>query len=138
MHALTLRPMTFAAKLKNFLVEASEYRKFFMFAFDYNIPPGTKGLPIDTAVQLFPLILEDRFNHLSLWVEFLEGRKHVISRDTHAMLLEFALTISADLNNFDENGAWPVLLDEFVEFARPKLGITASTSEMDDESDDCT
>ncbi len=107
-----------------------------MFAFDYNIPPGTKGLPIDTAIQLYPLILDGRFTHLALWLEFLETRKHVISRDSHSMLHEFATTISADLSNFDEDGAWPVLLDEFVEFARPKLGIAASTSELDDESDD--
>lgn len=108
-----------------------------MFSFDYNIPPQMRGLPIETAKALFPLLLEGKFHHLKLWQEFLDTRKHVISRDSYSMLLEFAITINNDLENYDDDGAWPVLLDEFVDFARPKLGITANTSEMD-ESDDST
>lgn len=108
-----------------------------MFAFDYNLSPGTKSLPVETAIQLYPLILSDKFNLLNLWIEFLhQGKKSFISRDTHAMLFEFVNTINANLNNFDDDGAWPVLIDEFVEYARPKLGLNSNTSELDDDSDD--
>ena len=31
-------------------------------------------------------------------------------------MLEFSRTVSENLANFDAEGAWPVLLDEFVEF----------------------
>lgn len=93
-----------------------------MFSFEYNKPPEQRSLPIETARQLFPLILEGRFAHLDLWVEFLQGRKHAISRDTYSLLLDFTRSIAYDFSNFDEeNGAWPVLLDEFVDFAKPKI-----------------
>lgn len=93
-----------------------------MFAFEYNKPPEQRSMPIEIARQLFPLILKGRFEHLDLWLEFLHERKHAISRDTYSLLLDFALTIHNDMSNYDEeNGAWPVLLDEFVDFAKPKL-----------------
>ncbi|CAH1766903.1 360_t:CDS:2 [Entrophospora sp. SA101] len=40
-------------------------------------------------------------------------------------MLEFVRQINEDLNNYDTEGAWPVLIDEFVEYAREKLKISA-------------
>lgn len=110
------------ASLKESLNNEEDFRSFYMFAFDYNKPENSRSLPIEMARQLFPLILEGRFVHLELWIEFLGKRKQAISRDTYSLLLDFARNIDYDLKNFDEeNGAWPVLLDEFVDFAKPRV-----------------
>ncbi len=47
----------------------------------------------------------------------------------YSMVLDFSRTVHEDLGNFDENGAWPWLLDEFVEhLRRQKSGNGASSS----------
>ncbi|KAL0009448.1 hypothetical protein SO802_010950 [Lithocarpus litseifolius] len=39
-----------------------------------------------------------------------------ISRDTWSQLLEFARSVDPALTNYDADGAWPYLIDEFVEY----------------------
>lgn len=110
------------ASLKESFATPADFRNFYMYAFEYNKPPENRSLPIETARQLFPILLEGRFRHLGLWQEFLADRKLAISKDTYALLWDFVNTIDDSMSNFDvENGAWPVLLDEFVEFAKPRL-----------------
>ena len=46
--------------------------------------------------------------------------KRGVSMDEWCMLLQFCREIEPDTSNFQDDGAWPLLLDEFVEWRREK------------------
>eukprot|EP00981_Chlorochromonas_danica_P001274 scaffold268_cov210-Ochromonas_danica.AAC.69 len=72
----------------------------------------------DVIVQLLPLVLdEQRAPHLSLFLSFLSSCSHTrITLDQWDSFLLFNHNVHVNLDNWEEGGAWPLLLDEYVEW----------------------
>ncbi|KAJ1478825.1 hypothetical protein T484DRAFT_1816538, partial [Baffinella frigidus] len=52
----------------------------------------------------------------------LQEFKKSIAKDTYLLTLDFALQANDDFSNIDlDSSAWPVVIDEFVEFGRKAL-----------------
>jgi len=99
------------------LVEDATFKEFYMFTFNYGRAPQQKSLSLEMAIELWQMVLANRFKFLSEWVSYLkEKHKLAISRDTWALLLEFSRIINDEMSNYDSEGAWPVLIDEFVAY----------------------
>ena len=86
----------------------------------------------ETAVAAWQLILVGRFRLLDSWCSYISARREagellVVSEDQWWQVLDFSRLIHEDLGNYDPNGAWSWVLDEFVEHLRQPVEISRAS-----------
>ena len=89
------------------------------FTYGFSKDPTQKSLALELALGLWELLLPGRFCWHRHWIQYArKNSRSVVSKDLWLQVLDFGLQIKPDLSNFDENGAWPVLLDDFAAHMR--------------------
>lgn len=94
----------------------SEFSRFYDFVFFMCRENGQKNITVSRAVTAWRLVLAGRFRLLNQWCDFVErNQRHNISEDTWQQVLAFSRCVHENLEGYDPEGAWPVLIDDFVE-----------------------
>jgi len=108
--------------LHNKLSNPTDFKEIYKYTFRFAKDPGARNLKFEMAIPLWEIILKDKFPYLKDWLEFLDKHpnKSDITKDSWEMLLEFNLQTKGDLSNFVDDGAWPSIIDEFVEHLKAK------------------
>ena len=108
--------------LRKDLANPEVFKQVFEYSFDFAKDETHKSLPLETACGMFHVLLADRWPLCADWLEFLQKEHNKpVTRDTWTQTLEFSKQIkSGDMKGYDPAGAWPYLLDEFVEHVLEK------------------
>jgi len=71
--------------------------------------------------------------HISKFRKFLKKQKQykVVNLDQWVSIYQFSTSVSPEFLEYEDDGAWPVLLDMYVEWA--KQGHTGDTQEEGEE-----
>ncbi|KAL2499934.1 protein of unknown function (DUF298) [Abeliophyllum distichum] len=98
------------------MADFSEFSRFYDFVFFICRENGQKSITVSRAVMAWRLVLAGRFRLIDQWCNFVEGnQRHNISEDTWRQVLAFSRCVHENLEGYDPEGAWPVLIDDFVE-----------------------
>jgi len=101
------------------LDDPAKFKDIYRYAFNFAKEPDQKVLELQMAEAMLSLILgNDRFPHTQSFLTFLKTQTSykAINLDQWMSFLEFSRTINPEFTNYDENSAWPVLLDEYVDW----------------------
>ncbi|XP_057521359.1 defective in cullin neddylation protein AAR3 [Amaranthus tricolor] len=100
----------------NLREDFSEFSYFYDFVFFMCRENGQKNITVSRAIDAWKLILSGRFRLLNQWCDFVvQNQRYNISEDTWRQVLVFSRCVHEDLAGYDLEGAWPTLIDDFVE-----------------------
>lgn len=101
-------------------LERPEFREFYKFVFQFSREGTYKTIEKEVVSSLLPIVLDtNRAPHLESFLEFMKGCKETrITMDQWDSFLQFNYTVNYDCKNYDDDGAWPLLLDEYVEYRK--------------------
>jgi len=103
------------------LEDANQFRDIYRFAFTFTKEPDQKILDMSMGISLLELIMAGK-PHAKRFVQFLQEQSSykALNMDQWMNFLEFSRTIKEDFSNYDENSAWPVMIDEYAVWAQKK------------------
>jgi len=107
---------------REMLKDKVRFRDFYRWLFDFvKEEPDRKSLDLEPAIEFIRIVLPQHFPLCNEFLEFIKGQKlKSITADVWNQLFEFARDIKPDLSNYEVDGAWPVLFDDFVTYVNDK------------------
>jgi len=112
--------------LRALLKDAATFKKIYRYAYDFSRDKEQKSLEIETGKAMLQLLLGDIWSLTPPFIQFLDqSRYKIINRDQWNSLLEFIRSFNdSNFTEYDNESAWPVMIDEFVEWYREKYEMS--------------
>ncbi|KAH9389282.1 DCN1-like protein 4 [Tyrophagus putrescentiae] len=110
--------------LQSCLNDPAQFKIIYRYSFEFAKENDQRCLDMTVARQMLGILLAPRWRLFPLFNEFLSTvRYRVLNKDQYYNVLDFSRSVDDDLLNYDEESAWPVIMDEFVEYCREVKGF---------------
>lgn len=121
--------------------ESALFKRVYRYAFVAGREKDQKSLALENALIYWTMLFsapgmawKGKHDWLELWKTFLDEKwTRSVNRDMWNMILEFALKTLSDesLSFWSEDGAWPSVIDDFVEWCKQKGIGKSETMDVD-------
>ncbi|XP_046384843.1 DCN1-like protein 5 [Ischnura elegans] len=109
--------------LRSLLNDQTLFKSIYRYAYDFARDKDQRSMDVETGKAMLQLLLGRRWPLLPSFCSFLERSSYrVLNKDQWCNILEFSRSVLPDLSNYDVDGAWPVMLDEFVDWLKGMEG----------------
>ncbi|KAL4065273.1 DUF298-domain-containing protein [Scleroderma citrinum] len=104
------------------------FNELYQFCFTLSKPQQSRNIDLETAVALWSVLLTVRYPIINEITAFLNenGSYRGANKDIWSMVYEFCRTIHPNLDNYETDGAWPTMLDDFVAWKRGKVSTESA------------
>lgn len=115
--------------LRNLLNDPAVFKAIYRYSYDFARDKEQRSLESSCARALLGVLLPrwSLRNNLCRFLELRAKRYRVVNRDQWCNILEFSRAVDLSLSAYDSDGAWPVMLDEFVEWLRAERTANTDT-----------
>jgi DCN1-like protein 4/5 len=98
-------------------------QKLYSFCFTLAKPEASKNIEMETAVAMWSVLLSTRYPLINEIIDFINenGGYKAANKDLWSMMFEFVNTVKPNLTGYEVDGAWPSVIDAFVEWKQAKL-----------------
>ncbi|KAJ7733274.1 DUF298-domain-containing protein [Mycena olivaceomarginata] len=107
------------------------FQTLYSFCFTLAKPEQSRNIDMETSTALWSVLLVPQYPIISEVLEFIteKGTYKATNKDLWSMMLEFCRTVEPSLQDYEADGAWPTLLDDFVAWKKAKLGNGTAEAE---------
>ncbi|KAI0329867.1 DUF298-domain-containing protein [Cubamyces sp. BRFM 1775] len=126
------------SRQKYYLYAANREKAFlelYAFCFSLAKPPTGRNIDMDTASAFWSVLVAPKYPIMNDILKFIadKGTYKGVNKDLWNMTLEFCRTVQPDLSNYDPDGAWPTMLDDFVTWKKSSNSQPSGAQEEEDQ-----
>ena len=107
-------------RLREEIKNDSKFAEMYKYTFNLAKEKDKRNVDVDLACDLWDLLIGAKCQFLAQWKDFVIGKRDrgeqlVVTRDTWDLFFDLVKQTRGNIANFEDDGAWPSMIDQFVE-----------------------